>query len=591
MNKNNRTVLLFVLLLFISGFIKAEKINKEKALEVAENFFSCELKIKTDKSSLNYFALNCENKDQFTAMHVFSGKNLYIIIAGDDRVFPIIAYSTESSFPTKGEVIALDKWLDNSAKAIAAEAGLKATVSDKIKEAWHFYLSKEKSGSISRNSKSVMPLLQTYWNQDAGYNYYCPPHPAGPDGKCYAGCVATAMSQVMRYYKFPAHGTGNYSYHHQAFGDLIVNFSQSYYDWANMGISITNNDPDTIKRNAIAKLMYDCGISVGMYYTPSGSSSFLERTQYPLYNNYKYRRYITYAERANYNDEIWRNMITDNLDMHYPILYGGQDLSVGGHAWVCDGYQSNNYFHFNWGWGGAGNGFFYLNNLHSGNGNFNYYQDMVYNIVPDTAIYPLCNSKVYTSQTFTFNDGSFTDDYMNNTNCQWLIKPDTGVSIKLEFISFRTEANNDILTVYDGETTSSPILGSFSGTALPPTLYSTTGKMLLVFVSNTTVTDMGWKVKYTTDNVGISESKNDNLLQIYPNPAKKQLNIRNNNSLQGRVRFSIFNTMGMLVLQTDKTVDSGIESECIDISTLKQGVYLLNAESEKGNFYIKFIVE
>lgn len=591
MNKINKTVLLFVCLLFISGFIKAEIINKDKALKVAENFFSRELKINTDKSSLTYVSLNSEENGQFTAMHVFSNKNSYIIIAGDDRVFPIIAYSTESSFPTKGEVKALDAWINNSTKAITAESRLKSTVSDKIKDAWYFYLSNEKSGSITGNSKSVMPLLQTYWNQDAGYNYYCPPHPAGPDGKCYAGCVATAMSQVMRYYKYPAHGTGNYSYHHQAFGDLMVNFSQSYYDWANMGISITNNDPDTVKRNAIAKLMYDCGISVGMYYTPSGSSSFLERTQYPLYNNYKYRRYITYAERANYNDEIWRNMITDNLDMHYPILYGGQDLSVGGHAWVCDGYQGNNYFHFNWGWGGAGNGFFYLNNLHSGNGDFNYYQDMVYNIVPDSNNYPLCNSKVYTSQTFTFNDGSFTDDYMNNTNCQWLIKPDTGVSIKLEFISFRTEANNDILTIYDGETTSSPILGSFSGTALPPTLYSTTGKMLLVFVSNSSVTDMGWKLKYTTDNVGISENNKDNLLQIYPNPAQKQLNIRNNNSLQGKVRFSILNTMGMQVLQTERIIDTGLESECIDISSLKQGVYFLNAESEKAKFHSKFIVE
>lgn len=598
MNKINKNTILFVCLLLLCTTLKAGDISKEKALKVAKHFFSLEFKTNPEKFTLNYQAIAMGDNSQKCAMHIFSGEKSFIIIAGDDRVFPIIGYSKESSFPAKGEVENLDWWIDNSAKAITAETRLKSTVDQKTKDAWTFYLSDAKSGSVISKVKNVLPFLNTTWNQDAGYNYYCPVHQMGPDGKCYAGCVATAMAQVMKYYNYPKQGKGSHSYLHANYGNLAVDFSQRIYDWQHMGAIITMYD--TVKRNAIARLIYDCGISVDMYYAPSASSSYLYKTQTALYDYFKYKRYIAYAERSNFDDDVWQNMMIENLDMKYPILYGGQDASAGGHAFVCDGYESdtNNQFlfHFNWGWSGFGNGYFNLDIMNSGNGNFKYSQDMVYNIVPDSAIYPLCiPNKKYTSQSYSFHDGSFGDNYQNNTNCQWLIKPDSGSFIKLDFVNFRTEQGADILTVYDGETTSSPVLGTYSGNYtvgnLPSPVVSTSGAMLLVFVTNSSVTDLGWVAKYSTIYVGIDENDIAKQLQVFPNPAHNQLNISGNFKQKGNVKISVYNTIGMEVLSSTQFVNEGFQTESIDISSLKSGIYILNTENNKGKYFTKFIVE
>ena len=127
--------------------------------------------------------------------------------------------------------------------------------------------------------------------------------------------------------------------------------------------------------------------------------------------------------RSGYSDDVWRNMVIENLDMQQPLVYSGSG-SVGGHAWVCDGYDSPTHFHFNWGWSGTSNGYFYLSSLNSGNGDFTQNQGAVFNIVPDLDTLSLCGLKKYTAQNYTFTDGSYTDNYLNNADCQWLIKPD-----------------------------------------------------------------------------------------------------------------------------------------------------------------------
>ena len=118
-----------------------------------------------------------------------------------------------------------------------------------------------------KNVTSVEPMIQTQWNQDCYYNALAPVAYGGPCDRCYAGCVACAMSQVMKYWDYPSKGQGSHSYHHSEYGDLSADFGSTTYDWNNMPNSIWSDN------DAIATLMYHCGVSVDMNFSPSGSGA------------------------------------------------------------------------------------------------------------------------------------------------------------------------------------------------------------------------------------------------------------------------------------------------------------------------------
>ena len=593
--------ILFICFSLLISCVYAGPVGKQKAQMVAQNFLSRELKIDPSKTPTDYEAIMDETNKSQCVMHVFKGNNSYIVISADDRVYPVLAYSNEGTFPGKGIVPAFDWWMDNLAKEIATESRLKSSVRNDISKAWDSFSSNQKTTSSFKSTNAVAPLLSTTWNQNAGYNHYCPVSSTGPGGKCYAGCVSTAMSQVMRFYNYPQQGRGYYEYIHPAFGLQSADFGNTTYDWSNMPNDIsTTYIIDTITRNAVAKLMYHCGVSIDMDYLPSGSGAQTFNVPYALYTYFKYRRYVDFVQKANFTDDVWRNMLIENLDMGYPIVYNGRPTTGDGHAWVCDGYDLPTHFHFNFGWGGNHNDYFYLNSINSGNGIYTFYQGAVINIVPDLPTYPLCiANKTYTAQNYIFTDGSYTDNYLNNTNCQWLIQPDTlGTdTLRLSFTEFRTELNKDFLTVYDGTTTSAPVLGTYSGnhtSNLPATLTSTSGAFLLVFATDGTNTDLGWTVKYTTKAkviVGIQENDVVKQLSVYPNPANGKLNISGNFNVSGTVKYNVTNIIGATVFSSELNISEGLQNKTIDISQLKAGIYILNIESEKGKAYTKFVVE
>ncbi|MCX6231076.1 MAG: C10 family peptidase [Bacteroidetes bacterium] len=590
-----KSILLFCFS-FLITIVFAGPVGKDKAQQVAQNFMKNKYKAASSTNMYTAYEAIMDNTNSQCVMHVFKGENSYIVIAADDRIYPVLAYSDESSFSAKGKVPAFDWWMENVANSIVAESRLKSTVKQDVASAWALYTSPVKSNNLKATT-ALGPLLTTFWSQEGGYNYYCPSFPTGPSGHCVTGCVATAMAQVMKYYNYPNQGVGTHSYTHPAFGLLSADFGNTYYHFNDMGPTTNANDLDTLNRNAIAKLIYHCGVGVEMDYNPTESGSYTPLIPYVLYDNFKYRRFVNFAYKTSYTDDVWRTMIIENLDMHQPLVYSGSG-SVGGHAWVCDGYDSPNHFHFNWGWSGSSNGYFYLNNLNSGNGTFNANQGAVFNIVPDSNIYPLCGNKKYTAKTtYTFSDGSNTDPYWNNTNCQWLVKPDSMLAtdtLKLSFIEFNTEAGNDILSVYDGTSTSGTLLGSYSGSTIPSTLISATGSFYLVFVTNASVTNLGWKVKYDVIHkivVGLQENTAASDLSVYPNPAHGKLNISASFKNSGNVKYTISNIVGAEVFNAEMSVNEGFQTKSIDITQLKAGVYLLSIENENGKSFSKFVVE
>ncbi|MFA4851669.1 MAG: CUB domain-containing protein, partial [Bacteroidales bacterium] len=194
-------------------------------------------------------------------------------------------------------------------------------------------------------------------------------------------------------------------------------------------------------------------------------------------------------------------LIRTELDNKRPVLYSGFDPSppYSGHAFVCDGYQGTNYFHFNWGWSGYYNGYFYLSSLNPGGNDLSSGQEAVIGIYPGSGYpYNCTGTKTLTSLVGSFEDGSGPSNYQNNSDCGWLIAPACVVHINLFFDDFSTEAVNDVMTIYDGSNASAPVLATVSGTNFPSSVSSTGPTMFIKFTTNGSNTSSGWQVSYTT---------------------------------------------------------------------------------------------
>jgi hypothetical protein len=201
----------------------------------------------------------------------------------------------------------------------------------------------------------------------------------------------------------------------------------------------------------------------------------------------------------------WDSLIIAHLDRSIPMYYAGWSVpNINGHAFICDGYQDDFYYHFNWGWSGSYDGYFYTANLNPGGSNFNLAQELIINAFPDTNMYsyPLyCQeTSTLTSKDGTLDDGSGpVYDYADNSQCSWLIAPSDSVeSINLEFLRFSTDTN-DVLSVYDGASAAAPLLGTFQGQDIPSELTSSGDKLFITFTTDENETAAGWLLSYTSD--------------------------------------------------------------------------------------------
>ncbi|MDN4753927.1 C10 family peptidase [Porphyromonadaceae bacterium W3.11] len=230
----------------------------------------------------------------------------------------------------------------------------------------------------------VEPLLgDIAWDQMPHYNALAP-NPQVP-----IGCVATATSQIMRYWEYPEKAIGNYSYRSKIFGVISFDFNHTF-DWEHMPKeTLTEPNED------IAILCYGVAVSINMNfdYAYNGGSGAIHGDVPPaLYRHYGYPKTVQNVRRSDFDDATWTQMLKKELDNRRPVQYGGTG-SGGGHSFVLDGYDSTDLFHVNWGWAGQSNGWFKLNALDpddlgtgGGSGGFNKNQDMIINFAPPARI-------------------------------------------------------------------------------------------------------------------------------------------------------------------------------------------------------------
>ena len=324
---------------------------------------------------------------EFFIFNNTAGKG-YVIMAADDCVTPILGYSYENNFE-EGELPPNFKaWLDGYAEQIHAAVAIKAQATVEIRTDWEC-LRQSKPLPV-KSEKAVSPLVQAKWNQAPYYNAQCP-YDYNANERTVTGCVATAMAQIMKYWSYPEHGLGNHSYvpsSHPEYGTLYVDFSAVTYQWSDMPNSVTSAN------NAVATLMYHCGVGVDMMYgipaAPDyGSAAYIidngggrACAETALKTYFDYKSTLHGVKKNDYSDSQWIGVLKNELDNGRPMLYGGFSSS-GGHAFVCDGYNNNNYFHFNWGWGGNYNDYFYINSLNPASYNYSQNQQALIGIEPN----------------------------------------------------------------------------------------------------------------------------------------------------------------------------------------------------------------
>ena len=322
-----------------------------------------------------------------------TGDEGFVIVAGDDRVKPILAYSTKGQYDPQHVSEGFAFTLDAFRKEIQYVREHNLTATSDIVAEWK---SVNETGGLNRSHQTrvvVDELCQTLWHQNYPWNSQCPEDPEGDGGHVYAGCVATAMGQVMKFWEWPAQGTGSHSYHPEGYAQQSANFGETEYNFELMPnvLDSTSTEEEYFET---AQLLHHLGISVNMMYSGHGSGAYSDDVPDALRN---YFRYDCDNHETNwgggwwggYSNQEWAQMLKDGgLDEHIPLYYSGQDdTGAGGHAFVCDGYDENDYFHFNWGWSGRDNAWCPIGALNTTKYAFNSYNGFTGHIIPQNDEY------------------------------------------------------------------------------------------------------------------------------------------------------------------------------------------------------------
>lgn len=230
----------------------------------------------------------------------------------------------------------------------------------------------------------IHPLLgQVRWVQTYPFHNKTPKKynvSSKKDENCPVGCVAVAMGEVMYYYRWPLNPTGSHSYKWNG-QTLSSDFSKSEYDWAMMKDKYLVYHITPEEANAISSFMYDCGVAVNMDYDLGSSGAIAPDVPKALKNYFRYKS-ANLVYRNKYNADQWDDVLRQQLTRFQPVIYTGQG-DDGGHAFVCDGFDSEGYFHFCFGWGGKNDGY-YLSALSD---SYRDEQGIICDIVPDRQKY------------------------------------------------------------------------------------------------------------------------------------------------------------------------------------------------------------
>lgn len=384
--------------LFLAVAVMAGQRTPEQAAEIAAQFTNQQPQLRRMHASerqaanlkLAHKAL--QNNSQDAAFYVFNqeGNNGFIIISADDRTAEdVLGYTDKGSFDADHINPNLAFWLSRYTEEITGLQTLDESELASIRKA-------RKATKVT----AITPLLKNAagkeitWYQEAPYNNYCPIDKLD-NTRSLTGCVATATSAVMYKWRHPAKGHGTHSYTWYNSKDvnytdywtipMSANFDTVTFKWDDMLPAYIGKNATPAQKKAVASLMFNVGVAANMQYggdSIGGSGAWTDDMAYGLqtYFDYTFDKFITMYSKTKYENNVkgssvpnisaefsvTKDQIMDyfnaDLEAGRPIVMGGEG-SYGGHEFVCDGRDTENKFHINFGWEGSDNGYYTLSAL------------------------------------------------------------------------------------------------------------------------------------------------------------------------------------------------------------------------------------
>lgn len=613
----------------------AKSVDLQTAQKAAQNFMDMKFGRQADLTALDYFSGKEAVQPAFYIFTTSQPEVGFVIISGDDAVRPVLGYSLHHAFQnaSRGLSPEVKYWLGTYEEQIKSVQSQDLEASNTVSDLWTNLLTNEGAGSgkVAQKTTTVSPMLNTTWDQLPYYNEDCPATPYvayyNPSNHAPTGCVATAMAQIMKYWNSPVTGTGSHSYSSSTVGGTMnADFGNTTYDWNNMPNALSSAS-STAEIDAVATLMYHCGIAVNMDYDTLESGSWVINYGYgsnfacsqnamPAYFGYKST--IEGYQRSQFTDSTWLKMLKFELDNGRPVLYTGAG-SIGAHAFDFDGYDNNNYFHINWGWGGMSNGYFVVDSLHpsalgtgAGSGNFNYNQEALIMIEPANSTLP---ANPYTpdfvadSMNFTLVVDSGTLHALADT-IHYGDAYNFSATIENQGPGDMTQNNYSIAALAQQIGTNNAQIINYVSTDIPAGhIYDynfSTASMTaldpgnyLIFFVYADAQDNGYMINGETDQSGnainltvlpktesVKDLADQDGINVYPNPANQSVYVQVKNGITVSSA-QLYDQTGRLVYKANGM--SGIQSE-VPVTQLANGTYILKLQTNKGEMQQKVVI-
>ncbi len=367
-----KLVLFTLLLVAVMPLMAQQRSDAEMEAIARQQFMSGKAK---GMKALSPTSLKRVHSDQAYAVYSPSNAEGFVVVSRDDRMQPVLGYAN-GSFDMATVPCNMKWWLGEVEKTY--ERLQKKGPNDGTP-----------NGDGGDAGLIDLPFI-TKWGQDAPYDLQVPV--AGAP----TGCIAVVMAQLMNYHQWPlsARFRGYYEYD-EISGDVTSEPSyerkiveqdvDSRYVWPmKFACGIYVDENGDVKSETytdeeleqIARLMRDCGLAVGMYYSPGWSDGVNEYLGWsgadPMMCAYAFPAVFSYSDksvrfhnRAFFSHHEWLSTITHELEQGYPIIYGGtaDDEILYDHEFIVHGIDAQGMLKINWGWKGNYDGYYHVDDL------------------------------------------------------------------------------------------------------------------------------------------------------------------------------------------------------------------------------------
>jgi len=582
-NKN----LSIILFLIFSNLVCSNPVDSTLAKEVGIKYFSF---LNPSRSELEIKNTIVKYYNGYPSYYIVNfNEGGYMAVSANDATIPILMYSYGGEYIENGfhNPAYLD-WMENYSKEIDSVRANNVSNDSAIIE-WHDILNE--NFDMYKGTKSVQPLISTEWGQTFTNDSHCPGFNSlcSSDNNncncnhCAAGCVAIAMAQVMKYWMHPVH------------------YTYQDYDWCNMPDKLLynsgNNQDFDIQQNAIAELVHDCGVNANMNYCMFGdceSFAWPNNAKNALTYDFGYSDNADLDRRQYYTKKKWIKKLKNDLDNESPVIYFSlSGLFGGGHAFIFDGYNSDDKFHINWGWYGNHQGnyldgyeYYEIGELTPGSHNYNLKQRAIFNLHP--AWYVDCNNTHHVYQ--------FLEDWLPT----WYYEPVAGNIIagggstqsqltiqSDQTVHYKAYRKIDLLDGFTAEHGS-----NFTAEIIQCPAECPVDSKSLIAQSNNYNEEI--ELDYDTickNNTNLAKNEIVELkFQVFPNPFDNFTNIIFGLQQPSKVNIYITNSYGQKIHQVyNKFAKAGKYKIKLDGADLQPGLYFCIMETNKSREVIKIV--